>query len=83
MRVAKLEEIRIYVYEPKPDITAYELAELIRIVLMKGATHEELAKKINDLPPMCRRHIAERKIFIEPRGANWMNRLRDWINRNI
>ena len=50
---------RAFLFEPQPDITAYELAKLMPLMQWSGVyrTKKMLADKIDALPPECKRHI--------------------------
>ena len=46
-----------YRFDPQPDITAYELAKLLPLILHRD-TAEGFRKQMESLPTGCGRHIA-------------------------
>jgi lactate dehydrogenase-like 2-hydroxyacid dehydrogenase len=48
-------------WEPKPDITLYELAEALGVLLpaIGGATSETVKDAVNSLSPNVRRHFRD------------------------
>jgi len=44
-----------YIYSPKPDITTYELTQLIPLLIPNP--YRDIAKAIMFLSPECRRHL--------------------------
>lgn len=44
------------IYKPQPDITAYELALILPLCMLKLPT-ENLAKRLSGIPVECLRHL--------------------------
>lgn len=51
------EEKRGFKFDPLPDITAFELATILPLIVQKGSL-EWLEQNVDRLPPECRRHIS-------------------------
>ena len=58
----QLVPMEFYSWEPKEDITTYELAQCLPIVTAMqtmGAYYNNWKKQVNNLPQNCQRHFAK------------------------
>ena len=56
----QLEARKGMMWKPQPDITAYELAKLLPLLICQHYP-DGFAKMVESLPPECLRHLEEMK----------------------
>lgn len=66
-------------FEPQPDITAYELAHIVKLLLaQRGKTFEQVEKKIAALPSDGARHFQKTMLVYEEKDT-WLYRVLKYL----
>jgi len=63
-----------WLYDPQPDITVFELAHIVKLLLsQRGKTFEQLERKINELPSDGARHF-QKTMLVYEESDTWFYR---------